>query len=66
MKDIICYICGKNGLNKNETGLNKKLLGRGINKYYCLDCLAQYLEVTTDFLVEKAKEFRKQGCSLFE
>ena len=65
MKENICFVCGKSKLSKNEMGLNKKLLGRNTNKYYCLDCLADYLEVTSEFLLAKVDEFKEQGCTLF-
>jgi hypothetical protein len=61
----ICFVCGKMKLSKKEIGLNKKLIGRDIQKYYCLDCLAEYLEVTSDFLLAKVDEFKEQGCTLF-
>jgi len=60
-----CYACGKEEISKNEIGLNKKLLGRNIIKYFCIDCLASYLEITTDELLDKVKEFKSQGCKLF-
>jgi hypothetical protein len=65
MKDTACFVCGKNGLDKDEVGLNKKLLGRGIQKFFCLNCLAEYLEITPDFLIAKIGEFKQQGCSMF-
>jgi len=46
-------------------GLSKKLLGRNIKKFLCLNCLANYLEVTPEDLLVKAEEFKAQGCSLF-
>jgi len=60
-----CFVCGKGNLSKNEIGLTKKLLDKNIQKYYCLDCLAEYLEVDADFLLEKVEEFKEQGCILF-
>ena len=60
-----CYVCGKEVLNKNEIGLTKKLLGRDSKRFYCLDCLAEYLEVDTEFLLIKVEEFKEQGCKLF-
>jgi uncharacterized protein YlaI len=65
MKNKNCYVCGKENLSKNEIGLTKKLLSRDIKYYYCLDCLAEYLEVDTEFLSEKIEEFKEQGCGLF-
>lgn len=61
----ICYICEKSPLEKNEIGLNQKLLGSKVAKYYCYDCLAEYLEVDTEFLFAKIEEFKEQGCKLF-
>ena len=60
-----CYICGKEALSKNEIGLTKKLLEKDSKRFYCLDCLAEYLEVDTEFLIAKVKEFKEQGCKLF-
>jgi hypothetical protein len=60
-----CYICGKEALSKNEIGLTKKLLDKDSTRFYCLDCLAEYLEVDTEFLLDRVEEFKKQGCKLF-
>jgi len=60
-----CYVCGKENLNKNEIGLTKKLLDKNTKCFYCLDCLSEYLEVDTEFLLVKVEEFKKQGCILF-
>ena len=60
-----CYICGKEGLSKNEKGLSKKLLDTDSKRFYCLDCLAEYLEVDTELLLAKVEEFKEQGCKLF-
>lgn len=69
MKKMIsksCIACGKTGLSKNEIGINKKLLGEGVENYYCLDCLADYLSVTVEDILEKIEEFRAEGCTLFD
>ena len=66
MKNYICYVCGKNPIEKNEVGLTKKLIGSNPEHYYCLSCLAEYLEVTEDELVAKVEEFKEEGCKLFE
>lgn len=60
-----CYVCGKEALSKNEIGLTKKLLNRNPKLFYCLDCLADYLEVDTEFLLAKVEDFKEQGCKLF-
>lgn len=66
MKKIDCISCGKQGLDKNTVGLNKKLLGKDISNYYCMNCLADYLECTVEDLKDKVEEFKDEGCTLFE
>ena len=66
MKKIDCISCGKQGLDKNTVGLNKKLLGKDISNYYCMNCLADYLECTVEDLKDKVEEFKDERCTLFE
>ena len=66
MKNIACVSCGKKTLTRNEIGINKKLLGEDVRQFYCLDCLAEYLEVTPQDILDKIEEFRAAGCKLFE
>lgn len=61
-----CVICGKEHLDKDTIGINKKLLGEKVRNYYCLDCLADYLECTVQELLDKIEEFREEGCKLFQ
>lgn len=61
-----CFACGRKQLSKNEIGLNKKMLGREIKQFYCLDCFSEYLDVTTEELLAKVEDFKDQGCKLFE
>jgi biotin operon repressor len=65
-KRVDCYICGKENLARNEIGLNKKLIGRDVKKLHCLQCLADYLELSVDDLEERVQEFKDAGCDLFE
>lgn len=60
-----CYVCGKAPLIKNEIGLTKKLIDKKASSFYCIDCLAEYLEVTTEELEAKIEEFKEEGCTLF-
>ena len=60
-----CYLCEKEALSKNEIGLTLKILGKNSKKFYCLDCLAEHLEVDTEFLLAKIEDFKEQGCKLF-
>lgn len=63
---IDCVICGKNDLEKDAIGINKKLLGTSITNFYCIECLADYLGCTVDELLDKIEEFKEEGCKLFE
>jgi len=65
MSNKNCYACNKKSLSKNEIGLTKKFLDKNAKRFYCLDCLAEYLEVDTEFLIYKVEEFKEQGCVLF-
>ena len=60
-----CVMCGKEHLNKDTIGINKKLLGEDTENFYCLDCLAEYLGCTVDELLDKIEEFKEEGCKLF-
>lgn len=66
MKKINCAYCGKEPLTKNEIGINKKLLGESTTAFYCIDHLADYLDVTVQDIKDKIEEFKEQGCKLFE
>lgn len=61
-----CYVCGKSPLSKDEIGLTKKLIDKKTINFYCIDCLAEYLEVTTEELLDKIEEFKEEGCTLFK
>ena len=61
-----CIACGKNNLNKNTIGINKKLLGDKLKNFYCVDCLANFLEVEPQDIFDKIEEFKNEGCKLFE
>ncbi len=65
-KRIDCFICCKENLSHNEIGLNKKLMGRNIEKFHCMQCLADYLEISIEDLAERIQEFKDAGCVLFE
>lgn len=62
---MMCVSCGKDPLDKNEVGICKKLLGEKAAEFYCLDCLAEYLSVTPQDILDKIEEFKSEGCSLF-
>lgn len=60
-----CVSCGMNDLDKDTIGINKKLLGSSIKSFYCMDCLANALDVTVEELLDKIEEFKDEGCELF-
>ena len=61
-----CISCGQKELSKNEIGINKKLLGEKIENFYCIECLADYLGVSSEDIYEKIDEFKAEGCKLFD
>ena len=61
-----CFICNKQNLTRNEIGLNQKLINRGVKKFHCIDCLAEYFEISVDDLLERIQEFKGADCPLFE
>ena len=61
-----CYVCGKAPLTKNEIGLTKKLIERNAKYFYCISCLADYLEVTEEELLAKVEDYKREGCTLFK
>jgi len=65
MKKKGCFSCDKEKLSKDEVGLSIKFLGEQTKKFYCINCLADYLDITTDDLLAKIEEYKEQGCVLF-
>jgi biotin operon repressor len=66
MSNKFCVACGKENLTKNTVAINMKLLGENTDTFYCMNCLAEYLEVTVEDILDKIEEFKEQGCKLFE
>ena len=63
-KKVYCYECEKS-LKKDEKALSMKLLGTDTEEFYCIGCLAQYLECSIEDLKIKIQEFKEEGCTLF-
>lgn len=61
---LLCKACGA-PLSRDETGISKRLLGRGITQFYCIPCLAVLLGVERHVIRMKIEEFRSMGCALF-
>ena len=62
----ICVACGKDIIEKDTIGINKKLLGKTVKTLYCMPCLADYLGTTVGDLEDKIEEFKEEGCTLFK
>ena len=61
-----CAACEKSPLTKNEIGINKKLLDAQSESFYCIDCLANFLDVEPQDILDKIEDFKHEGCKLFE
>ena len=64
-KLVGCSACDKTALTKDEMGICRKLLGNQLQQYYCLSCLAEYLDCTPEDILAKIKQFKAEGCKLF-
>ena len=53
-------------MTKDEIGLTKKIINKKTTTFFCLPCLAEYLEVTEEELRAKIEEFKNEGCTLFK
>lgn len=53
-------------MTRDEIGLTKKIIDKKTTTFYCLPCLAEYLEVTEEELLAKIEEFKNGGCKLFK
>lgn len=65
MKRVDCIACGTPITEKDTIGINKKLLGENVTNFYCMDCLADYLECEVQDILDKIEEFKEEGCKLF-
>lgn len=63
-KQINCCLC-ESKLDKDCVGINKKLLGRKVTRFLCMQCLAAHLDISEEDLYTKIREFKDQGCALF-
>lgn len=63
-KITLCRKC-RSPLIPDEIAMTKKLINRGTEVFYCLDCLAQAFDVERGDLERKILEFKEGGCTLF-
>lgn len=64
---IQCSDCSSY-LSKDEVGLNKKIFPGYIDKgvILCFSCMSDFLDCSISDLKEKIKQFKEQGCKLFQ
>ena len=60
-----CCQCGK-ALTSDEIGAYKKLVNRGAEEFLCKHCLAEKFHITPVLIDEKIRQFKQQGCTLFQ
>ena len=65
-KKVYCHNCPEKQLDKDTVALNLKLLGRDIRDFYCLECMAESLEVTVQDLLDKIESYKEGDCELFK
>lgn len=65
IKNTSCIACGKNELDKDTIGINRKLIADNTKTFYCMDCLADYLGCSVQDILDKIEEFKDEGCKLF-
>lgn len=63
--DYKCICCGKKPLIKDEIGISRKMLGKK-SDLYCIECIAEFLDTTTDVILDKIEEFKEEGCVEFQ
>lgn len=59
-----CCDCEKI-LTKDEIGMSRKMLGKDTDNYFCLECMAEYLDTTIEELLDRIEMFKEEGCTLF-
>lgn len=64
-KQEYCKKCQK-PLTSDEIGATKKLINRGSQVFFCLDCLAQAFDITREDIEKKIVYFKETGCTLFQ
>ncbi|NLI22328.1 MAG: hypothetical protein GX418_12395 [Clostridiales bacterium] len=59
-----CADCGR-PLRHDEIAITRRLVGRGLQRYYCIACLSRRLGVSQAAVELKITEYREMGCALF-
>lgn len=60
----ICFNCGK-PVVKDVIALHRKLFSYNVDRFFCLPCLAEYLECSEDELKKINKRIKRAGMCVF-
>jgi len=60
-----CVKCDKK-LSSDEIGIYKKLVNRGAQSFFCIQCLAKHFDIREELIYEKIEYYKKQGCTLLQ
>jgi len=63
---VKCFSCRMHPISKDELSICKKMLGRKTENYFCLTCLADFLHVAEEDILDKIEQFKGEGCVLFK
>ncbi|NYE57520.1 biotin operon repressor [Carboxydothermus ferrireducens DSM 11255] len=64
-KKNVCFNCGAIVV-KDVISLHRKLFSNNVDRFFCLACLAEYLECTEEGLRELITNLKEQGCVYFK
>ena len=66
-KIIHCKCCEAE-LPRDIIALNKKLFEAETKRdsYFCLECMANFLECSQHDLIDKIEQFKSEGCKLYQ
>jgi biotin operon repressor len=60
-----CFNCGQL-VAKDVVALHKKLFSDNVDRFFCLPCLADYMECSEEDLKRLIKELKERGCVYFK
>lgn len=60
-----CKVCGKNIRQSEIIAMNLKLIGRGINEFYCKKHFKEFYNISEEKFLEMIDDFKSQNCNLF-
>ena len=52
-------------ISRDEVGLTRKLINRGLTEFYCFECLGKIYRLDMKTMKDMVESFRAAGCTLF-